>query len=105
VRRQLAQAESWLAAHPEDPQLLLCLGRLAARDKLWGKSRDYFERSYRLQRSPEICAELGRLLSALGEAGIAAAYFREGLLLRESHLPALPRPEKRVQDPRLLTRS
>lgn len=104
VRRQLAQAESWLAAHPEDPQLLLCLGRLAARDRLWGKSRDYFERSYRLQRSPEICAELGRLLSALGEAGIAAAYFREGLMLRESHLPALPRPEKRVRDPRLLTR-
>jgi hypothetical protein len=47
---------------------------------------------------------LGRLLSALGEAGIAAAYFREGLMLRESHLPALPRPEKRVRDPRLLTR-
>ncbi|MDH4041360.1 MAG: heme biosynthesis protein HemY, partial [Gammaproteobacteria bacterium] len=105
VRRQLSRAESWLAAHPEDPQLLLCLGRLAARDKLWGKSRDYFEKSYRLQRSPEICAELGRLLSALGEASIAAAYFREGLLLRENHLPKLPRPDKIVGDPRLLTRT
>jgi len=104
VRRQLYQAESWLAAHPEDPQLLLCLGRLAARDMLWGKSRDYFEKSYRLQRSPEICAELGRLLSALGEAGVAAAYFREGLLLRENHLPTLPRPDKLVRNQRLLTR-
>jgi HemY protein len=105
ARRQLSRAEDWLAAHPEDPQLFLCLGRLAARDKLWGKSRDYFEKSYRLQRSPEICAELGRLLSGLGEASVAAAYFREGLLLQENHLPKLPKPEKTVADPRLLTRS
>jgi HemY protein len=105
VRRQLSRAESWLTAHPDDPQLFLCLGRLAARDKLWGKSRDYFEKSYRLQRSPEICAELGRLLSGLGEASIAAAYFREGLLLQENHLPKLPRPDKTVADPRLLPRA
>ena len=104
VRRQLSQAESWLADHPEDAQLYLCLGRLAARDKLWGKSRDYFEKSYRLQRSPETCAELGRLLSSLGEANVAAAYFREGLLLQEHHLPKLPRPDKVVADRRLLTR-
>ena len=62
---QLRQAESWLPAHPEDPELLLCLGRLSARDKLWGKARDYFESSYRLERRPETCAELGRLLVAL----------------------------------------
>ena len=53
----------------------------SARDKLWGKARDYFESSYRVQRSPEICAELGRLLSGLGEPKVAAAYYREGLLL------------------------
>jgi len=104
VRRQLAQAEAWLVRHPDDPQLLLCLGRLAARDKLWGKSRDYFERSYRLQRSAETCAELGRLLSGLGEASVAAAYFREGLLLQENHLPSLPKPEKIVPNRRLLKR-
>ena len=28
IPRQLAQAESWLSAHPDDAQLLLCLGRL-----------------------------------------------------------------------------
>ncbi len=105
LRRQLARAEGWLTEHPQDPQLFLCLGRLAARDKLWGKSRDYFEKSYRLQRSSEICAELGRLLSALGEANVAAAYFREGLLLQENHLPKLPKPDKTVPDQRLLTRS
>jgi len=90
--RQLARAESWLTAHNEDPQLLLCLGRLAARDKLWGKARDYFESSYRLERSGETCAELGRLLTGLGEPKVAAAYFREGLSMCEGDLPQLPMP-------------
>ena len=100
--RQLAAAERWLVDHPEDPQLLLCLGRLSARDKLWGKARDYFESSYRLERSAEICAELGRLLTGLGEPKVAAAYFREGLLLQQDQLPELPMPEKMVPDNRLL---
>jgi len=102
--RQLARAESWLIAHPEDPQLLLCLGRLSAREKLWGKARDYFESCYRLEHSAEVCAELGRLLTGLGEANVAAAYFREGLSLSEDALPELPMPDKTVPDSRLLAR-
>lgn len=103
--RRLALAESWLPEHPEDAQLLLCLGRLSARDKLWGKARDYFESSYRLEKTPEVCAELGRLLTELGEAKVAGAYFREGLLLREQCLPELPQPERVVLQGELLTRS
>tara|TARA_R110002110_G_C13470513_1_gene720843 strand:- start:84932 stop:86191 length:1260 start_codon:yes stop_codon:yes gene_type:complete len=91
--RQLTEAESWLPAHPQDAELLLCLGRLSARDKLWGKARDYFEQSYRLQRTPEVCAELGRLLTALGEPLVAGAYFREGLLAGGQELPTLPLPQ------------
>ncbi len=94
--RQLARAESWLATHPQDAHLLLSLGRLSARDKLWGKAREYFESSYRLDRSAEVCAELGRLLNAMDEPKIAAAYFREGLLAREQELPALPLPDKQA---------
>jgi HemY protein len=101
--RQLARAEGWLAEHPLEPQLLLCLGRLSARDKLWGKARDYFESAYRLQRSAEVCAELGRLLDALGEPAVAAAYFREGLLLQEDKLPALPRPDPVAPTARIVT--
>lgn len=104
IPRQLARAESWLAAHPQDDQLLLCLGRLCARDKLWGKARDYFENSYRARRSAEACAELGRLLNGLGEARVAAAYYREGLMLHESQLPELPLPDK-VLPEKLLARS
>lgn len=92
--RQLAKAESWLSEHARDPQLLLCLGRLACRDQLWGKAREFFEASYRQRRSPEVCAELGRLLAALGEDKASADRFREGLLLREKSLPQLPLPER-----------
>ena len=100
--KQLAKAESWLEAHADDPQLLLCVGRLSARDELWGKARDYFERAYRLQKSGEVCAELGRLLDALGEPTVAAAYYREGLMQEESDLPALPKPDKFVHDSRVV---
>jgi HemY protein len=94
--RQLARAEAWLADHRKNAPLQLCLGRLSARDKEWGKAREYFENSYKLERNAEICAELGRLLASLGEAGVSAAYFREGLLLKEPDLPELPMPDKAV---------
>jgi hypothetical protein len=35
---------------------------------------------------------------------VAAAYFREGLLLCEDALPELPMPDKTVPDSRLLAR-
>lgn len=93
--RQLGQAEAWLETHRQDPQLLLCLGRLACREQLWGQARDYFEAAYTLNRTPELCAELGRLLQAQGELKESNAFFREGLLLREKSLPRLPLPEGR----------
>lgn len=93
---QLAHAESWLSTHKDDAQLLLCLGRLSAREKLWGKARDYFESAYRLEPGPEVCAELGRLLAALGEPKVAAAYYREGLQRSQTDLPELPMPQATV---------
>ena len=96
VSARLSRAERWLSNHAEDPELLLTLGRLCLQDKLWGKARDYFESSYRADPSAEVCAELGRLLVALGEPTVAAAYYREGLSRSETALPALPLPEETV---------
>ncbi len=93
--RQLAQAEGWLSEHRDDAQLLLCLGRLSSRNELWGKAREYLEASYRLRHTPEVCAELGRLLGALGESAVSARYFEEGLL-RDVTLPELPLPQATV---------
>lgn len=92
--RRLKQAENWLKAHPEDASLMLCLGRLSLRNDLWGKARDYFETSHRLEASAEACAELARLLFSLGEREKSAQYYREGLMLRETNLPDLPLPQK-----------
>lgn len=103
--RQLTEAERWLPEHPQDPQLLLCLGRLCLRDKLWGKAREYFESCYRVQSSAEVCAELGRLLLHLGEPKVAAAYYREGLAPQEASLPDLPMPDNPAAGHRLLERS
>ena len=94
--RQLSQAETWLNNHNRDPMLMLTLGRLSSRNKLWGKARDYFESGYKLQRTPEVCAELGRLLAALGETRSSAAYFQEGLLAHETELPDLPKPVQAI---------
>lgn len=90
--RQLAAAESWLAEHPNDATLLRCLGRLALRNHLWGKARDYFEASLRSENHPETSAELGRLLAHLGQRERSAECFERGLRNSTGELPALPLP-------------
>lgn len=90
--RQLAAAESWLADHAGDATLLRCLGRLALRNHLWGKARDYFEASLRSENHPDTSAELGRLLAHLGQRERSAECFEQGLRASASELPALPLP-------------
>lgn len=84
--KQLQTAEGWLKAHPADPSLLLTLGRLCLQNSLWGKARDYLEGSLKLQRNPEACAELARLLAQLGETDRSNQLFQEGLNLLDERL-------------------
>ncbi|MEW5667173.1 heme biosynthesis protein HemY [Pseudomonas putida] len=91
--RQLQTAEGWLKAHPQDASLLLTLGRLSLQNRLWGKARDYLESSLRMERNPEACAELARLLAGLGETERSNQLFQEGLGLLDERLLALPLPE------------
>lgn len=90
--RQLGAAEAWLKAQPEHAGLLLALGRLAMRNQLWGKARDYFEHSLRLERSAETYGELARLLTRLGEVERSNRLLQDGLGLFGGALPALPQP-------------
>ena len=90
--RQLQFAEVLLKQQPQDPSLLLTLGRLCLQNRLWGKARDYLESSLRLQRDPEACAELARLLAQLGETERSNQLFQEGLGLLDKRLLALPLP-------------
>jgi HemY protein len=77
--RQLAQAEQWLQQHAGSAALQLCLGRLAVRNELWGKARDYFEASLNLAEDPQACAELGQLLARLGQHERSSQYYARGL--------------------------
>ena len=91
--RQLQTAELWLKQHLQDPALLLTLGRLCLQNQLWGKARDYFESSLKLERHPETCAELARLLAQLGELERSNQLLLESLGLLHQGLPPLPQPQ------------
>ena len=90
--RQLKLAEGWLKEHPQDPSLLLTLGRLCLQNSLWGKAREYLESSLRVQRNPEACAELARLLARLGDTEQSNQLFQEGLGLLDERLLAFSLP-------------
>ncbi|MGE0621789.1 MAG: heme biosynthesis HemY N-terminal domain-containing protein [Pseudomonadales bacterium] len=93
--RQMLTAESWLKERPNDPQLLLALGRISLMNGEWAKAREYFETSLRLQRSAQVYGELGRLCVALGDSDRGGEY----LVQATEGLPALPLPEGPVPAP------
>jgi len=91
-RRQLMLAESLLARHANEPELLLALGRIALRNQLWGKARDYLESSLKLAPRPDTCAELARLCEHLGETEHSRALLARAVRGSVGELPALPMP-------------
>lgn len=78
--RQLTQVEQWLSENGGTAPLYLCAGRVAVRNELWGKARDYFEQSLKLQANPDVYAELGSLLARTGQYERSSEYFARGLL-------------------------
>ena len=79
---QLARAEKWLDESGQNEQLLLALGRIALRARLWGKAQGYLEASIGARETPAACLELAQLLDQqLKQPDKAAAYYRRGLQL------------------------
>ncbi|MDF9434572.1 heme biosynthesis HemY N-terminal domain-containing protein [Chromohalobacter israelensis] len=95
--RQLAYAEKWLQERPNDPDLLLTLGRLSLRNAYWGKAQEYFEASQRQRPSGVVCAELARLYANLGEHQKSQLFYRQSVELLDRSLPALPQPSERTR--------
>ncbi len=79
--KQLKFAESFLSSHARNSVLLLTLGRLSARNKLWGKARTYLEESIEINPLPETFRTLASVLDELGEHEAAAVYYQRGLEL------------------------
>ncbi|MDT8386931.1 MAG: heme biosynthesis HemY N-terminal domain-containing protein [Thiogranum sp.] len=76
-------AEHWLDSHPEDPVLLLTLGKISLRNELWGKAQHYFEESIGRHPTSEAYRLLGSLLDQLDEPERAAECYRKGIDLRD----------------------
>ncbi|HEX2826509.1 MAG TPA: heme biosynthesis HemY N-terminal domain-containing protein [Burkholderiales bacterium] len=79
--RQLERAEKWLEEHRNDSQLLLALGKLCARQSLWGKAESYLEASVAVEPTVAGHLELARLQDRLGNADAARRHYRESLEL------------------------
>jgi len=91
--KQLSAAEGWLSRKADDATLLLTLGRLCLRCKLWGKARSYLESSLSIRTSSTTYRELGALLEKLEEPEKAMECYRAGLELHvEDPTLDLPSP-------------
>ena len=79
---QLARAEKWLDDFGHNENLLLALGRVAMRARLWGKAQGYFEASIGARATPAACLALAELFEhQLQQPDKAAQYYQQGLKL------------------------
>ncbi len=78
---QMKTVEGWLKSRSKDPDLLLTAGRIARRNRSWGKARDYYEASVALRPTTDAYHELGSLLEQLDEPEKARDCYRNGLRL------------------------
>lgn len=65
--RALQAGEGWLKQLPGDAMALFAVGRLAVQARQWGKARDYYQTSLERQPTPQVYAELARLLNQMGD--------------------------------------
>jgi HemY protein len=82
ANQQLTRAEKWLDDFGHDENLLLALGRISMRARLWGKAQGYLEASIGAKATPAACLALAELLEQqLQQPRKAAEYYQRGLEL------------------------
>jgi len=100
--QRMKQCEQWLEQHPQDAALHLALGRLCARESLWGKARHHMVRSLEIEPAVGGYDSLGQLLERQGELELAMACFRNALRMSQGEQPLpLPGGIKRLDAPPL----
>ena len=80
---RLKRAEKWLVNHPENPVLLLSIGRLACRSQMWGLGQRYLKKSLSLRAEIETFHALAQCYEAEGEIDQAALTYKEAILQLE----------------------
>ncbi|PKO87355.1 MAG: heme biosynthesis protein HemY [Betaproteobacteria bacterium HGW-Betaproteobacteria-10] len=81
LKARIAKAEAWLRRHPEDARILIALGRMCFRKKLWGKAQTYLEASLAVEATQEAHLELARLCDELERTEEANKHYRASALL------------------------
>lgn len=76
VMARLAQAETWLKAHPQEANLLLTLGKLCIEQKLWGKAQSYLEAALAVEPGRITHLELAHLFDQLNRPESANRHYR-----------------------------
>ncbi|MBA3032798.1 MAG: heme biosynthesis protein HemY [Gammaproteobacteria bacterium] len=76
VLGRIAHCEKWLHEHANDAALLLALGRLCARQQLWGKAQSYLEASLAVAANCAVHIELARLCDQLERPDEANRHYR-----------------------------
>ncbi len=76
--KHLMRAEEWLQNDPENAELLLCLGRICRKQKLWGKARNYLEKSARLRQAMDVYAELAQIAAEQNDLRGALELYAKG---------------------------
>ena len=90
---QLKQAEKWLDDYGKNEYLLLALGRICIRAKLWGKAQSYLEASIGVKAMPANCLMLAELMGDhLQQKDKASEYYQKGLKLSLSETAQTPAP-------------
>lgn len=90
LQEQLETAEAWLGLYPENPKLLLTLGRLAMQCRQEQKAVGYLEKCVKLRGPLDAYRELGALLERLGDKERALACYRRGTELYAEETRVLP---------------
>lgn len=94
--RRIERAETWLQRQPHDAVLLLTLGRLCARQGLWGKAQSYLEASIAIEPTHSALFALAQLQEKLGNAEAAHRHSRESLELAVGQLRQLTGGRRRT---------
>ena len=84
--KQLKIATAWLDKHPCNVALLVTLGRLCWREKLWGQARLYLSDAIKQEKRPDAYYLLGLVEQALSMEGAALSYYQQGLSIEYDHL-------------------
>ena len=73
------KAEGWLTVAPNSAALATALGRLCAKQSLWGKSQQYLERALAIEESPLAWETLGDCYAGSADAATATTCYANAL--------------------------